>query len=154
MVGSPDVRRAKKLYGGTVRVRSPEWCSSYPMIPQTGPVTATSSGMSNAVRLRVTRAPEPVVPAWVIDGDYSTEPGVEVHVSNDGCVASPESSDTFMTSASWGSTPVGGSMEMLNFAPDEVFPGTTCVTVWQYDAGSNYADLPTSVVVQQAPPPA
>ena len=152
MVARPDIRRAKRLYGGRVLERSPEWCDAYPMIPQTGPVTATSSGVSNAIRLSVTRAPEPVVPDWVLDGDYATGPGVEVHVTNDGCVSSPESASTYLTTASWGTIPVGGSLELLAFAPDLVFPGKTCVTVWQYDAGSNYSDLPTSAVVQQAPP--
>ncbi len=151
MVARPDIRGAKRLYGGRVRERSPEWCDAYPMIPQTGPVTATSTGVGNEVRLSVTRAPEPVVPDWVRNGDYATEPGVEVHVTNDGCVSSPEGAGTYLTTASWDTVAVGGSLELAAFAPDLVFAGRTCVTVWQYDAGANYSDLPTSAVVQQGP---
>ena len=66
---------------------------------------------------------------------------MEVHVTNDGCVSSPESARTYLTTASWGTIPVGGSLELFAFAPDLVIPGKTCVTVWQYDAGSNYSDL-------------
>ena len=76
-----------------------------------------------------------------------------MHVTNDGCVNSPESARTFLTTASWGTTPVGGSLELSTFAPDLVTPGKTCVTVWQYDAGSNYSETPTNAVVQQAPLP-
>ena len=63
MVARPDIRGAKRLYGGKVLERSPEWCNAFPMIPQTGPVTATSSGVSNSIRLLVTRAPDQSCPS-------------------------------------------------------------------------------------------
>ena len=91
--------------------------------PADGSVTATSSGVSNSIRLSVTRAPEPVVPDWVLDGDDATEPGVEVHVNNDGCVSSPESARTYLTTASWGTIPVGGSLELFAFRARPGVPG-------------------------------
>jgi len=152
MVARPDLKRAKRLYGGTVKQRSPEWCDAYPMIPLTGPVTAHASGFSNAIRLTVTRAPEPVVPDWVLDDEGAREPGVEVHVANDGCAGTPDSTLTYVTSAPWGDVAVGGSMELSTFARDQVVVGQTCVTVWQYDAGSNYAAAPATTTVQLSPP--
>lgn len=137
-----DLRRAKRLYGGTPTVSEPEWCDAIERIPATGAVSAQQSGGS-LFSATVTRAPEPAVPAWLGTWGYG-EPGFEVHATPDACTAAPGDDTTQVAVGLWGTTPIGGTWtESLR----SLAAGPTCLSVWQFDRGYNFAVLPTTVMV-------
>ena len=133
-----DLRAARRLYGGKPRVSDPEWCDAIDRIPATGSVAVDAEGGT----VTVTRAAEPAVPGWLGTWGWG-EPGFEVHATPVTCAAAPDES-TRVGVGLWGATPVGGSLSEYLFG---LPPGPTCVTVWQFDQGSNFALVPTSVLV-------
>lgn len=137
-----DLTRAKRIYGGKPRLRDPAWCDAIDRIPATGPVTAAQPyGSSFAVT--VTRAAEPALPAWLGTWGYG-EPGFEVHATPSACTAVPGDESTQVGVGLWGATPVGASMT------ENLFPvpaGPVCLSVWQFDRGYNFAQVPTTVMV-------
>ncbi|GAA5123335.1 hypothetical protein GCM10023339_43050 [Alloalcanivorax gelatiniphagus] len=140
-----DLRRAKRLYGGKVRVSEPEWCDAIDRIPATGAATATQVSGS-FFSLTVTRAPEPGVPAWLGTWGYG-EPGFEVHATPGACTAVPGDDATQVGVGLWGATPVGGTLtENLQPLP----AGPVCLSVWQFDQGHNFALLGSTALVTAA----
>ena len=135
-----DLKRATRMYGGTPRLAETEWCDAIARIPATGAVIPTeTSGRSVAV----TRGLEPAVPGWLGTWAYG-EPGFEVHATPAACTAVPGDDSTQVGLGRWGATPVGGSMtELLQSVP----AGPVCLSVWQFDQGYNFAQVPTTVMV-------
>ncbi len=137
-----DLRRAKRIYGGKTHLREPEWCDAIDRIPATGPVTPTQSA-GGFVSVAVTRAAEPAVPAWLGTWAYG-EPGFEVHATPAACTAVPGDDATQVGLGLWGATPAGGTVtESLQGLP----AGPVCLSVWQFDQGYNFAQVPTTVMV-------
>ena len=137
-----DLKRAKRLYGGTVRVQETEYCDAIDRIPTTGPAAATAI-TGSFFSLGVTRAVEPTVPAWLGAWAYG-EPGFEVHATPNACTAVPGDNATQVGLGLWGATPVGGT---LTEDLQPLAAGLTCLTVWQFDQGYNFASVPTTVMV-------
>lgn len=137
-----DLTRAKRLYGGTVKVQETEYCDAIDRIPATGPVMASNDG-GLSFTLTATRAAEPAVPAWLGTWAYG-EPGFEVHATPGACTAVPGDDSTQVGVGLWGATPVGGTMsEFLQPLP----AGPVCLSVWQFDQGYNFALAPSTVLV-------
>jgi hypothetical protein len=67
-----------------------------------------------------------------------------VHATPSACTAVPGDDATQVGLGLWGATPVGGSMTEL-LAP--VPAGPVCLSVWQFDQGYNFAQVPTTVMV-------
>lgn len=137
-----DLRRATRIYGGKSRVHDPEWCDAIDRIPATGPVTV-SQPYGSSFAVTVTRAVEPALPGWIGTWGYG-EPGYEVHATPSACTAVPGDQGTQVGVGLWGATPVGGSMT------ENLFPlpaGPVCLSVWQFDRGYNFAQVPTTVMV-------
>jgi hypothetical protein len=151
MIARPDLRLARRLYGGQPRERPTEWCDTYTRTTATGPVTAYGSASgSNSVLVTATRVPEAPVPSWVVAQEGGAhEPGVRVQVSNDGCVTDPGAPTEAVVT--WNGTPVGGATSSRLFWSGETVPGLTCVTTWQLDVAGNPAARPTTAVVQLSP---
>ena len=103
-----DLKRVKPIYGGTPRLREPEWCDSIDRIPATGAATATRSP---GVLLPHRHPGCPSLPslAWLGRGAYG-EPGFEVHATPNACTAVPGDDTTQVGLGLWGATPVGGTM--------------------------------------------
>lgn len=137
-----DLKRVKKIYGGKPRLSEPEWCDAIERIPATGVVTPVVDQYGQA-DITVTRAPEPLVPAWLGTWGYS-EPGFEIHATPAACTAVPGNDATQIGVGLWGAVPVGGVLEEY---VGDLPPGPQCITVWQFDQGYNYALVPTSVMV-------
>ncbi|WP_310526168.1 hypothetical protein [Nocardioides sp.] len=149
MLSAVDLTKARRLYGGVVRERSPEWCDSYPRIVQSGPITATGTTRSNALTITATRVLDTTVPAWALeDGVQST--GVLIRAANDGCPTSPDPTDASVLW--WDDVSVGGSRTDMTFWSGPTVPGQTCVAAWQFDTAGTYAALPSTTIVQEAPP--
>lgn len=137
-----DLTRARRIYGGKPRLQEQEWCDAIDRIPATGAATPSQSG-GGPFSLSVTRAPEPAVPPWLGTWAYG-EPGFEVHATPGACTAVPGDDATQVGLGLWGATPVGGSMaEFLSPLP----AGPVCLSVWQFDQGYNFAQVPTTVMV-------
>lgn len=142
MMEKVDLKRAKRIYGGKVRVSDPEWCDAIDRIPATGAVTAAQSSGS-FFSVSVTRAAEPAVPGWLGTWAYG-EPGFEVHATPNACTAVPGDDATQVGVGLWGATPVGGAMvENLQPLP----AGPVCLSVWQFDQGYNFALLGSTALV-------
>ena len=137
-----DLTRAKRLYGGKVKVQETEYCDAIDRIPATGPSTATAV-TGSFFSLTVARAAEPAVPAWLGTWAYG-EPGFEVHATPNACTAIPGDDATRVGVGLWGATPVGGSLTE-NLQP--LAAGLTCLSVWQFDQGYNFASLASTVMV-------
>lgn len=151
MIARPDLRLARRLYGGQPRERPTEWCDTYARTPVTGPVAAYGSGNgSNGLLVTLTRAPEAPVPSWVVTQEGGpVEPGVRVQVSNQGCVT--DAGAEVAEVVGWNGTPVGGTTSARLFWSGETVPGLTCVTAWQLDVAGNPASHPATAVVQLSP---
>ena len=136
-----DLRRVKRIYGGTPRLNETEWCDAIARIPATGSVTPTQT--NGRFSLAVARAPEPAVPGWLGTWAYG-EPGFEVHATPAACTAVPGDDSTQVGLGLWGATPVGGSVtQSLRPLP----AGPVCLSVWQFDQGYNFSQVPTTVMV-------
>ncbi len=137
-----DLTRVKRMYGGKPRLSEPEWCDAIERIPATGAVTATPSP-GGGFSLVVARATEPAVPGWLGTWAYG-EPGFEVHATPNACTAVPGDDSTQVGLGLWGATPTGGSLtEYLQPVP----AGPVCLSVWQFDQGYNFAQVPSTVLV-------
>jgi hypothetical protein len=138
-----DLKRVKRIYGGKPVVSEPEWCDAIEMIPATGAVT-TVVDTYGSTTVNITRALEPAVPGWLGTWGYG-EPGYEMHLTPGTCTAVPGDEATSVGVGLWGATPVGG------VAIDRIFsdlpPGLSCLTVWQFDQGYNFAKVPTTVMI-------
>jgi hypothetical protein len=137
-----DLKRVKRMYGGKPVLSEPEWCDAIEMIPATGAVTPVVDP-SGQVTVTVARALEPAVPAWLGTWGYG-EPGFEIHATPSACTAVAGDDATLIGVGMWGATPLGGVVqEYVGNLP----PGPSCITVWQFDRGYNFAKVPTSVMV-------
>ena len=142
MIEKVDLKRARRIYGGKVRVSDPEWCDAVERIAATGAVTATQVSGS-FFSLTVTRAPEPAVPGWLGTWAYG-EPGFEVHATPGACTAVPGVDATRVGVGLWGATPVGGTLtENLQPLP----AGPVCLSAWQFDQGYNFALVGSTTLV-------
>lgn len=140
-----DLTRARRIYGGEPRLSQPAFCDAIERIPATGAAVPTQSS-AGEIDLTVTRAPEPAVPGWLGTWAYG-EPGFEVHATPNACTAVPGDENTQVGLGLWGETPVGGSLtEYLYSVP----AGPTCLSVWQFDQGYNFALAPSTVLVTGA----
>ncbi|CAA9387774.1 MAG: hypothetical protein AVDCRST_MAG32-2119 [uncultured Nocardioides sp.] len=135
-----DLRAARRLYGGRPRLSQPEWCDAVDRIPATGAVSVDPVAQT----VTVTRAAEPALPGWLGPWGWG-EPGFEVHATPSTCTAVPGDDATQVGVGLWGATPVGGSLTEYVFG---LPPGLQCITVWQFDRGTNFSLLPTSVMVE------
>jgi Dual-action HEIGH metallo-peptidase len=142
-----DLKRVRRMYGGTPVLNPTEWCDAIDMIPATGAVTPVVDQYGRTT-LNVTRAPEPVVPAWLGTWGYG-EPGFEVHATPAACTAVAGDDATSIGVGLWGATPAGGTLAEPLYA--QLAPGPNCITVWQFDQGYNFAKVSTSVMVEGPP---
>ncbi|WP_162599836.1 M57 family metalloprotease [Nocardioides solisilvae] len=137
-----DLKRAARMYGGRPKVRQQEWCDAIERIPATGPVTWTPDSYGGAGDLTVVRGAEPPVPGWLGTWGFGA-PGLEVHATPGVCTAVPGDDATTVRTDLW-EVPVGASQEVSLYG---LAPGTHCVSVWQFDQGTNYALAPSTVTV-------
>ncbi|MDR7255366.1 hypothetical protein J2X46_004368 [Nocardioides sp. BE266] len=138
-----DLKRVRKIYGGTPKLRVPEWCDAIERIPATGAVVATQDPSSGWFTTTVTRAAEPAVPGWIGTWAYG-EPGYEIHATPNACTAVPGDDSTQVGLGLWADVPVGGALtEDLPPLP----AGPVCLSVWQFDRGYNFALAPSTVMV-------
>jgi hypothetical protein len=138
-----DLKRVKRMYGGKPVVSEPEWCDAIEMIPATGPVTPVTDDYG-FLSINITRAPEPAVPAWIGSWGFGV-PGYEVHATPAACTALPGDEATNITRTTWADIPVGGT-DKVQLPP--LPAGPTCITVWQFDQGYNFAKVSTSVIIE------
>lgn len=138
-----DLKRAAKMYGGRPRVREQEWCDAIQRIPAGGPITwAPTAYGTPAVTL--TRAAEPAVPGWLGTWGFGA-PGYELHATPNACTAVPGDDATVYEMRTWDEIPVGGTK--LSYLSD-LAPGSYCLSMWQFDRGTNYSAQPSTLMVQ------
>jgi hypothetical protein len=131
-----DLRRAKRIYGGTIKPLGPTWCDIAAR-PATGPLTVSADGMAT-----VTRLPEPALPAWM---PTWAEPGFELHVTPNTCSATPGDQTSMRTSLPWGADVAPGAT--ATYYLGWMDPGTYCVSYWQRDRAVRYSSTPVTTMI-------
>lgn len=142
-----DIKRAKKMYGGKVKVRETEWCDLGNRMPATGPISVTqgtysdgTTPLSGYANVALNHAAEPLQEAWLnvnVPGPSYT------YTKTPGSCAAPTGAPMAEGPYNW-QVPVGANE---TFTDQLTGPGVWCFSFTAYDTLGRPALAPSQVEV-------
>jgi hypothetical protein len=139
-----DIKRAKRMYGGKVKVRETEWCELGARMPASGGISVAQSTYDDGVTpasgyaaITINHAPEPAQEAWL--NVNARGPLYSFTITPGDCLA-PTGAPVTEGPFTW-SVPVGAN-EVFDYP---VTPGPHCFSLLAHDTLGRPALLPSAV---------
>jgi hypothetical protein len=133
-----DIKRAKRMYGGKVKVRDTEWCELGVRMPASGPMALTPLG-AGVLQITFNHAAEPAQEAWL----NVNVRGSARHVTmTPGPCAAPAGAPITYGPYQW-NVPVGADDVIYQ----QLSAGLWCVSATAYDTVGRPALIPSVLEV-------